>query len=101
MGGRKTRGGGSSSNEENYSIPQRFFAVTCTGRQPNVHPKVDGEVFVFGACDLQLDENGMVILECDRKYIWVPEIPKEEVGEGGQELHNVCRSRGRRQCRFS
>ena len=66
----------SSSNEENYPIPQRFFAVTCTGRQPNVHPEVDGEVFVFGP-DLQQDENGMVIPECDRKYIWVPEILKQ------------------------
>ena len=40
-----------------------------------MHPEVDGEVFVFGP-DLQLDENGMVIPECDRKYIWVPEILK-------------------------
>ena len=72
----RTHDSDSSSNEENYPIPQRFFAVTCTGRQPNVHPEVDGEVFVFGP-DLQLDENGMVIPECDRKYIWVPEILKQ------------------------
>lgn len=41
-----------------------------------MHSEVDGEVFVFGP-DLQLDENGMVIPECDRKYIWVPEILKQ------------------------
>jgi len=72
----RTHDSDSSSSDENYSIPQRFFAVTCTGRQPNVQSEVDEDVFVFGP-DLQIDSCGMMIPECDRKYIWVPEILKQ------------------------
>ena len=46
------------------------------GRQPNVQSEVDEDVFVFGP-DLQIDSCGMMIPECDRKYIWVPEILKQ------------------------
>lgn len=72
----RTHDSDSSSNDENYPIPQRFFSVTCTGRQPNMQSEVDEDVFVFGP-DLQIDCNGMMIPESDRKYIWVPEILKQ------------------------